>query len=1451
MQYDRQGYRLVFSAQDLRARKVASSISTFLWFLSLFLSLFGQSVTAAPDRLSVVYCVDCVPFHYQDENGEPAGLIIDYWRLWSEKTGVEIDFTATPWDDTLTMVGSGAVDAHAGLFFTEERDKFLAYGSALRRTDTHVFFHRTVPATTDLRQLTAYRVGVISKDYVESYLKERVPGGHIVGYPDYDSIIAALKAGELRVFAADTPTGLYHLKKAGVLADFTYINDGPLYRNNWFTAAREGDEATVDLINAGMARITEAEQREIGRRWIGDIRDAAKDDALIIAMDRHYPPFTFLNAQGRPAGLFVDLWRAWSEKTGSKVRFRPSSWTEGLDSLRDGEADLHSGLSYSDERAEWIAFTDQTYQTGSRIYHRAGEVVPADIGVFGDRKLGVLAGTYQETEVRRLFPGSKLHSFPSTSAMVDALVRGEIDALIQEDHVMDAILRDMGLQVDLVDRPERLFVSTIHGGVAKGREALRAEIDAGLGKLSTADLAEIEARWITDPERRFFNRGMRDADLGLTPAERAWLNDRPIIRLGADRGWAPYEFLDEQGVHRGLSSQFASRIEEILGITLQPPESIAWAEILQQAKTGDLDLLSAMAPTPERSQHFVFTQPYLAWPNVIATRTGSERIAGLSSLAGKRVGAVEAYAIHDILAREHPEIETVTQTDVSTGLQALSRGHIDAFIDSPAAISHSVNTLNLKDVTVMAPTPYKLEVAFAVRKDWPELAAILDKALAQIPPEERSRLAEAAGVSTRAVFADAAEGVDDLLSSEEEVVLGIVVAGGVGLIILLGWVIRRQEKPVFQSLRGKSVLFLAGVFILVGGVTIWVLGFIGDRISAQLGPYIAERHVLWHKEKVLGAVQRELALAKQMAESEILRRWAVDETNAVVAADARDELQRYHDNFRARSYFVGLAKSKHFFYADDKVKTVTLDVVDTLSSDDEDDVWFFATIADKASYNLNVDQNVQLGATNLWVNYAMRQGDETLGVVGTGVRLTEFVTDFITQEAKGVSAMMIDSGGAIQAHIDPSKISHNVLGKESGEESGIWSVLSSDSDRKTLRTHMAELQTGVRDAETFFLDVEGQPRLVAMAYLEPLKWYTLAVFDPGTMVGIQEMGALAAVLGIALLITAVVFVFGQNILIIRPLGHLTEGAHRMSGGDYDVQLSVTQKDEIGDLTQTFNNMASTIADYTRNLETKVADRTRELSEAYGVITSSIEYASRIQRSVLPHENSFSTLFQDHFVLWEPRDVVGGDIYWNRVWGDGVLVILADCTGHGVPGAFMTLISTGALDRALDETQPGAVGKLVQRVHQLVQMSLGQHVAEGESDDGLELGAVYLDAEKKSLAFAGARFELFMAHGETVTETKGTKKGIGYRSIPFGQEYEETVIPVSPGSTYYLTTDGLTDQVGGERRHMFGKKRFKDLLVQIGDLSMAEQKERIQQALAAYQGDERRRDDVSVIGFKVS
>ncbi len=259
---------------------------------------------------------------------------------------------------------------------------------------------------------------------------------------------------------------------------------------------------------------------------------------------------------------------------------------------------------------------------------------------------------------------------------------------------------------------------------------------------------------------------------------------------------------------------------------------------------------------------------------------------------------------------------------------------------------------------------------------------------------------------------------------------------------------------------------------------------------------------------------------------------------------------------------------------------------------------------------------------------------------------------------------------------------------------------------------------------------------------------------------------------------------------------------------------------------------------------------RKLRDAYSVITGSINYASRIQRSILPHESVMERSFQDRFVIWRPRDIVGGDMYWCCEWSDGLLIMLGDGTGHGVPGAFMTLIVNGAFEMASLEVPPGQVEALVQRMHTIVQLSLGQNFENGKSDEGMDLGVCFVPADRSKLVFVGANFELFISEDGEVRSIKGTRKGIGYRSIPAHQSYETFEVELNRNQTFYMTSDGLIDQIGGPRHRGFGKKRFKKTISGLRNLTLSEQEKDLRQALNDYKGEERQRDDISVIGFRL-
>jgi serine phosphatase RsbU (regulator of sigma subunit) len=265
--------------------------------------------------------------------------------------------------------------------------------------------------------------------------------------------------------------------------------------------------------------------------------------------------------------------------------------------------------------------------------------------------------------------------------------------------------------------------------------------------------------------------------------------------------------------------------------------------------------------------------------------------------------------------------------------------------------------------------------------------------------------------------------------------------------------------------------------------------------------------------------------------------------------------------------------------------------------------------------------------------------------------------------------------------------------------------------------------------------------------------------------------------------------------------------------------------------------------------TEIKANEERVEKAHRLILESLRYASRIQSAMLPGRSALATATQDYFLIWEPRDIVGGDFFWFHRANSGYFIIVGDCTGHGVPGAFMTLIACGILDRHLRALDGRSPGVLLGMLHRALQMLLGQdRGGEGETDDGFEAGICYISDMDRSLVFAGAHFSLWRLHDGMMDEIKGDKAGIGYRLLPADVTFTDTRLDLGGDDKFYMTTDGFIEQVGGTRRRSFGRKRFIEVLTQCHACSMREQREALMTALARYQGEERRRDDVTVLGF---
>ncbi|BCD86233.1 hypothetical protein PSm6_26400 [Pseudomonas solani] len=220
--------------------------------------------------------------------------------------------------------------------------------------------------------------------------------------------------------------------------------------------------------------------------------------------------------------------------------------------------------------------------------------------------------------------------------------------------------------------------------------------------------------------------------LTFTQEEQAWLQDHPVLRMGIDASWPPFEFRDSQGRHQGLAADYVKLIQERLGVRLEPVEPRNWGEVLEQARNGQLDLLPGVMSTPERQQYLSFTRPYLDFPIVILARDGGPQPKSLGELYGLKIAVVEDYAPHELLRSGNPDLNLLPLPNVAAGLQALATGQADAFVGDLASSVWSLRQLRLEGLYISGETPYRYQLAMATPRSDTPLVGILDKVFADI-----------------------------------------------------------------------------------------------------------------------------------------------------------------------------------------------------------------------------------------------------------------------------------------------------------------------------------------------------------------------------------------------------------------------------------------------------------------------------------------------------------------------------------------------------------------------------------------------------------------------------------------------------------------------------------------------------------------------------------------------
>ncbi|RMG80001.1 MAG: HAMP domain-containing protein [Bacteroidetes bacterium] len=323
--------------------------------------------------------------------------------------------------------------------------------------------------------------------------------------------------------------------------------------------------------------------------------------------------------------------------------------------------------------------------------------------------------------------------------------------------------------------------------------------------------------------------------------------------------------------------------------------------------------------------------------------------------------------------------------------------------------------------------------------------------------------------------------------------------------------------------------------------------------------------------------------------------------------------------------------------------------------------------------------------------------------------------------------------------------------------------------------------------------------------------------------------------------------------LVQGFKRTTEFAKEIGSGNFESEYQpLSDQDTLG---HSLLAMRAALYDLTRNLEQKVKERTEEIEKQkkeieylYTQVTDSIKYAKRIQTAILPPIDYARKLLPESFILFRPKDIVSGDFYWMDQKDNKILFGAFDCTGHGVPGAFMTIIGYNKLSEALATTEHPTPAVLLNKLNIAVQQTFNKEGSSAtEVKDGMDAALCSFDPQTNQLTFSGAYNPLYLVRNGEIEQIKGDKFPVG--AFVEEQNFTDHTVQIQKGDTIYIFSDGYPDQFGGPKGKKFMYKNFRKLLLSIQDKSMQEQHDILNRKLEEWMGPLEQVDDVLIIGVR--
>lgn len=452
---------------------------------------------------------------------------------------------------------------------------------------------------------------------------------------------------------------------------------------------------------------------------------------IILAVDSQNPPMNYLNESGKMQGMTINYMDLISEKLGVSIEYSPAPWKESLEKALNHQVDGIINASVTEERKASLNFTQSYFNTPDALLSRASQPVFRGPQSFDGKTIAVIEGSVRKGVLLNYSANAVILEVADLEEGVAAVVDGRADGLLDEMPVIQNLTERFFLSNVrmncLIFFPE---LGSAHIGLRKDQPELVEILDWAIEHISLEERQQIQDAYQPDVKELHVLR-----DPGFSAEERLWLQQHPIITVGADEAWAPMQFSDK-GNASGISQDYLQLLSEITGVEFVVEQG-EWHRILDLAKGRSVDILSCARSTPDREVYLDFTDSYLDIPVVMLSRPDLSFVDNERGLRKYRLGLLNGYAAEELFRDTYPKLDYQSFPNLDEGVNALLSGKIDILIENQQAINYYIAQKGLYGLQIVGEMPFSYELGIGVRDDWPELVSIINKSFHTIDEDTR------------------------------------------------------------------------------------------------------------------------------------------------------------------------------------------------------------------------------------------------------------------------------------------------------------------------------------------------------------------------------------------------------------------------------------------------------------------------------------------------------------------------------------------------------------------------------------------------------------------------------------------------------------------------------------------------------------------------------------------